>query len=175
MIKKHVTLLLLLLQVVVFAQEPKPQAVSFSISIGEDSIVRWTTKNDLSKTPFIIEQYRWNKWIKIGEVYVSGSAANTSYSFKSIPNSGENQLRVSHLNESENFGIVKWTSDLPPVKFELKKDRKEIQFSHSTIYELIDGKGAIVKKGWFHALWYKDLPSGDYLLNYDNSSAKISL
>ena len=48
---------------------------SLSIS-GED--LTWTTTKESGSLPFIIEQYRWNKWVKVGETEGKGSLENNA-------------------------------------------------------------------------------------------------
>jgi hypothetical protein len=174
--KNYFNIILLTLQISAFGQQAKDTCKITSINIGKDGIVHWTTKNDQNKTPFIIEQYRWNKWVKIGVVWVTTTSSDTqTYTFKSIPNSGENQLRVLHENDTTLFRGVKWTSDVPHVKFTINKDTKEVQFTNETLFEIRDTKGNVIKKGLSQTIWYKDIPGGSYILNYDNSTAELKL
>jgi len=177
MTKKYFFLVLLISQISLFAQQSqvKDTCKIVSVTVGNADTVHWTTQKDLNREPFTIEQYRWGKWVKIGEVDVLKTLEKVTYSFKSIPNSGENQLRVFHLNEVNLSRSVKWVSDIPVVKFTIQKDIKEIKFTNATMYEILDSKGNIVKKGLFHTIWYKDLPNGTYTLNYDNSTTKLEL
>jgi hypothetical protein len=114
--------------------------------------------------------------VKIGEVGVTIPFSETqTYTFKSIPYSGENQIRVFHENDTILFPTVKWTSDTPVVKFMINKDTKEIQFTNETLFEIWDTKGNVIKRGLSQTIWYKDIPSGSYILNYDNSTAELKL
>lgn len=38
------------------------------ISCTPDGTLTWTTTGESGKLTFTIEQYRWNKWVAIGEV-----------------------------------------------------------------------------------------------------------
>ena len=45
-----------------------------SIEITSEGALTWETKNETSKQNYTVEQYRWNKWVPIGEVEGKGSA-----------------------------------------------------------------------------------------------------
>jgi hypothetical protein len=175
MLKKILVLLSFFAQLNSFAHQEKDSSKIVSITIGKDGILNWTTNNDQNKTPFDIEEYRWNKWIKIGEVEAINSSETLSYTFNSIQNSGENQIRVLHKNEPTVFRSVKWTSELPVVKFTVNKDVKAIQFTAETLFEIWDTNGNVIKRGLSSYIDYKDIPAGSYILNFDNSIAKIKL
>jgi hypothetical protein len=174
--KYYFILILLSLQIIVFGRQTKDSCKIISINIGKDGIVHWITRSDPNHTPFTVEQYRWNKWVKIGQVDVPTPFSETqTYYFKSIPYSGENQIRVFHRNDTTLFRAVKWESDTPVVKFSINKDTKEIQFTNETLFEIWDTKGNVIKRGLTQTIWYKDIPSGSYILNYDNSTEELKL
>ena len=51
---------------------PKSTFENLSINVDKDQILNWKTKNEQGKFTYIVEQYRWNKWVKIGEVDGTG-------------------------------------------------------------------------------------------------------
>ncbi len=146
--------------------------VSMNIS---DRKLNWQTNNERNKLVFEIEQYRWNKWVKIGEVDGVGTPQNNQYSFYAIPYSGENKMRVKQISEVYLSSSIKWKSTQPEVKFTIQKHPKEIQFTEQTMYEIFDSSGGLVKKGWAQTISYDNLPKGIYTLNYDNFTAELKL
>ena len=50
----------------------------------------------------------------------------------------------------------------------ITKDNKAIQFTTETAYEVYDGFGSVVKKGFGKETDIKSLPKGKYYLCYDN-------
>ncbi|MBK6524599.1 MAG: VOC family protein [Crocinitomicaceae bacterium] len=64
------------------------------ISCAPDGTLSWTTTGESGKLTFTIEQYRWNKWVAIGEVDGLGTEGPNKYTFKVSPHSGENKVRV---------------------------------------------------------------------------------
>jgi len=146
-----------------------------SISISNGGLITWKTKNEHAPLPFIIEQFRWNKWIKYGEVNGVGIPTENEYSFQAIVHHGENQFRVKQLNEHYLSKTISRSFDTPEVKFEFHKRAKEIQFTGETMYEVYDSKGNVIKKGFGTKIDVCNLPKGKYYLNYDNSMAKFKL
>ena len=39
-----------------------------SITVDKNNVLKWSTTNEAGILPFIIEQYRWNKWVKVGVI-----------------------------------------------------------------------------------------------------------
>lgn len=77
-----------------------------SIDVDKSGLLSWSTKNEMGSLPYVVEQFRWNKWIPIGEVKGEGDMDNNTYSFQTIPHSGENKFRVKQIG----YGGVTKTS-----------------------------------------------------------------
>jgi hypothetical protein len=142
-------------------------------SVSADSVYTWTTNNETGEIPFIVQEKRWNKWIRIGEVPGYGTPGEHTYSFKVVPHSGENIYRVkqndpskrSRFSESVAFtdpaiAAVTWTYE--------KGKNSSVHFSHGTLYEIYDQFGNIVKRGYADNIDVSDLKKGLYYLNFDN-------
>ena len=74
--------------------KPKSTFVAKSVSLDKDGTFTWKTTDESGKLTFTVEQYRWNKWVKVGEVEGEGSPTEHTYQFKITPHSGENKVRV---------------------------------------------------------------------------------
>ncbi len=142
-------------------------------SISSDGTYTWTTSNETGELPFIIEQKRWNKWVKIGEVMGTGKPGEQTYTFKVTPHSGENQYRVKQvdLTKKSRFSeTVKHTdTSAPAVTWGPPKPKDEIVFNNPTLFEVYDQYGNIVKRGYGDRVEVADLKKDLYYLNYDNS------
>ena len=139
------------------------------IEVGRDKILRWNTTNETGSLPFIIEQFRWNKWVKIGSVEGKGGNKANLYTYKINPHSGQNKFRIKQIDFTKKARYSKdaiFRSMLPQVTF--KKDKSTIIFSQSTMYEIYNYYGNIVVKGSGDKIDISKLKSGDYFLNYDN-------
>ena len=71
-----------------------------TIEVNQNGLLTWKTTDEHGKLPFIIEQYRWNKWVTVGEVQGKGTPSLNSYEFQVSPHSGENMVRVIQIDHS---------------------------------------------------------------------------
>jgi hypothetical protein len=135
--------------------------------------LEWETTGENGKLTYIIEQFRWNKWVKVGEVEGAGTAGNNAYSFKTLAHSGENQFRVKQTDYSgqpRTSPVAKCTSSKAAITFSPKKATTTITFQGGeTLWEIIDQYGTIVKKGSGNSIDITSLAKGGYFLNYDNT------
>ena len=129
------------------------------MTADKDGTFKWSTKSETGKLTFIIEQFRWNKWVKVGEVDGVGTPTSNEYSFKIAPHSGKNQLRVRQTDYSGLPRLSKaadFISEVPDIDYAPLKTSKDINFfvkgkedkSMETMYEIYDQYGNIVKKGF---------------------------
>lgn len=159
--------------------KPKSTFEIVSMTLDKDGNLNWTTKTETGKLPFVIEQYRWNKWVKVGEVDGVGTPTTNDYSFKIVAHSGKNQIRVRQTDYSGQPRLSKPVdvmTDVPEVEYAPIKASKDINFflkgksdkAIETMYEIYDQYGNIVKKGFANKVDVSNLPKGGYFLNYDN-------
>jgi len=160
---------------------PRSTFNTVDIQIQNSGMLTWKTTNEQGKLPFIIEQYRWNKWVKIGEVQGKGTPGTNSYEFLVAPHSGENTVRVVQIDHSgakRNSKDVKFHSSVPAVVKNPVKVKDEINFTASgkpieTKYEIYDAYGNIVKKGIGSSVPCSNLLKGAYYINFDNKTEKF--
>lgn len=158
------------------ALRPRPTFEIVSMEMSKDGLLKWTTKDENGALQFVIEQFKWNKWIPVGEVQGVGTADNNQYFFQTISHSGENTYRIKqlgYLTQSKYSKPVKYFSTVPQVAFTSSKKSDEILFSSETMYEIYDYYGTIVKRGYGKKLSVSNIPKGEYYLCYDNSSAEF--
>jgi len=159
--------------------KPKSTYEVIGMSADKDGTFKWSTKSETGKLTFVIEQFRWNKWVKVGEVDGVGTPTSNEYSFKIAPHSGKNQLRVRQTDFSGQPRMSKavdFTSEIPEIDFGPLKTSKDISFfikgtpekAFETMYEIYDQYGNIVKKGFGSKVDVSNLPKGGYFLNFDN-------
>ncbi len=142
------------------------------INVSEKGLLKWTTKNESGKLPFSIEQFRWNKWVKVGEVEGKGTATENRYEFKVVPNSGTNKVRVKQVDSKAKprySTSFKFESKVPSVTFSPVKVKKEITFNRETLFEIYNMYGNMVAKGYANKIDVSNLEKGKYYLNYDSS------
>ena len=145
-------------------------------SISADGTYTWVTTNEIGPLPFIVEQKRWNKWVKAGEVMGKGTAGENTYSFQVTPHSGENTFRVRQVDldrRSRYSEAVNYTDNsLPVITWSPAKPKTEIVFSGKTMFEIYDEYGNIVKRGTADRVDISNLGKGMYYLNYDNKTGE---
>jgi hypothetical protein len=156
--------------------KPKPTFEVLSINLSPAGLLKWTTKNESGSLPFVIEQFKWNKWIPIGEVTGIGTPDNHEYNFQVLMHSGENKYRLKQkgMNSiSKTSSEVTVRSVLEKPSFAIPKNNSGIDFSGETGYEIYDAYGVVVKKGFGKNVRIDNLPRGGYYLCYDNTMTEF--
>lgn len=152
-----------------------------NIDVTPAGKLTWSTTDEQGKLPYVIEQYRWNKWVTVGEVQGKGTPGKNSYEFQITPHSGENTVRVvqvDHSGTKRTSKEVKFTSSLPAVVKSPAKVKDIINFTADgkaveTRYEIYDAYGNIVKKGVGSSVNCENLLRGVYYINFDNVNEKF--
>jgi hypothetical protein len=144
---------------------PRPTFEVLTMNITSAGILKWTSKNEAGSLPYIVEQFKWNKWVPIGEVDGKGTPDNHEYSFKVTTHSGANKYRVKQIgfgSEPKYSNHVVFNSMSEKPTFEMNKENSAIQFSAETAYELYDNYGLIAKKGFGKEVGISNLEKGKY-------------
>lgn len=140
------------------------------VNIEGDNLV-WTARNESGPLPYFVEQFRWNKWVTIGEVEGKGVPGAHRYSVPLRFHSGSNRFRI---RQTDGQRKIKYSAEIthnstrPPVAFTIGVGGDEIVFSQPTMYEVYDGYGRIVFKGVGERVKIATLEKGRYYLNFDN-------
>tara|TARA_Y100000991_G_scaffold35777_1_gene24095 strand:- start:2569 stop:3396 length:828 start_codon:yes stop_codon:yes gene_type:complete len=158
---------------------PKSTFENLSINVDKDQTLHWKTKNEQGKLTYIVEQYRWNKWVKIGEVDGSGLDTESSYKFNvsSHLHSGQNKFRAKQVDYTGRPRPTKSTifedDSRSPVSLINPKIKKSLDFSENTLYEIFDTYGNLVKKGYGQSINVENLEKGLYYVNYDAKTGEV--
>ena len=161
---------------------PKSTYSLEGISCAADGALSWSTTGESGKLPYYIEHYRWNKWIRVGEVNGVGTTDLNKYMFYVIPHSGENKVRITQVDNSGRSRPSKEVTFVAEGVAEPELNaitkQKIIEFIAQgqrvkTKYEVYDAYGNIVKKGYNSIVDYSNLRSGVYYVNYDNKTERI--
>jgi len=155
---------------------PKKSVELLAMEVDSTYTLRWKTKGEAYTYTYIIEQFRWNKWVRIGEVSAQGNYQENAYSFQLLPHSGENQVRVKyysiqqqpHLSKTVKFSSGTIQPDCWP-----KQVKDTLHLGSETLYEVYDTGGNMVMKGSGSYVYCKKLPKGVYYINYDNTSKEF--
>lgn len=161
---------------------PKSTFEIQTMTVSPTGLLEWKTTKEAGKLAFVIEQYRWNKWIVVGELNGKGTSDLNEYSFKITPHSGINKIRVIQVDYSGKKRVseaISFTNTtIKEPNFFPKKVKDVIKFSAQGItietrYEIFDAYGNIVKKGIAKEVDCSNLRKGAYYINYDNKSEKF--
>lgn len=164
------------------ALRPKSTFVLQEIACTPQGVLTWSTTEESGKLNYLIEQFKWNKWVVIGEVTGVGTKELNSYSFNVLPHSGENTIRLAQIDNTSKKRV---TESVTFVSEEVKEpvlsisaEERKIEFlvngkPEKTKYEIFDAYGNIVKKGFNSTVEYGNLRIGVYHINYDNKNDRI--
>lgn len=160
---------------------PRSTFVITKLDVHANGKLAWETTKEQGKLPYYIEQFRWNKWVTVGEVQGIGTVGSHQYEFNVSPHSGINSVRIVQVDHSglkRPSKEVKFTSLIPKVSKNPTKVKDIIHFTANnkpieTRYEIFDAYGNIVKKGVGNAVNCKNLARGAYYINFDNTNEKF--
>jgi hypothetical protein len=160
---------------------PKSTFKCTSISADKTGVIKWITAEEAGSLDFIIEQYRWNRWVDVGQVKGKGTKQSNSYYFQITPHSGKNQIRVSQIDntgEKRSSQSVFFNSGLSSLKMSPAKVRDNLYFkvggkAAKTKFEVYDAYGNLLKVGFSTMVDCRNLVSGVYFINFDNQTEKF--
>ena len=160
---------------------PKSTFICQKISATKNGLISWTTTNEKEIIDFAIEQFKWNKWVKVGEVRGNGGQGLNNYTFQIIAHSGKNRVRVSQI---DNTGVKRFSPETSfnslseVVKKSPAKVRDYIYFKANqkavkSKFELYDAFGNLLKVGFSDLVDCRNLVNGVYFINFDNTTEKF--
>jgi hypothetical protein len=142
-----------------------------SFKISKDGMVSWTSVNEHGSLPYLVEQFIFDKWVKVGEVSGIGSPTPNSYSVPVILSSGENKFRVRQkgYDKISRFSdAVSYYSKKEPVSYMITDHNQTISFTSDTYFIIYNPYGAITKQGYGSSVDISNYAKGYYCLIYDN-------
>ena len=157
------------------ALKPIPTFEITAMKMTNDGLITWSAKNEGGSLPYMIEQFRWNKWVYVGEVQGEGTAGEHNYKYQVTSlHSGENKFRLKQVGFQPKFsGEIKIVSSTPRCIFSISKGSKQIDFTCGTLYEVYDYYGTVVKKGYGSRVDIANLQKGGYYVCFDNSIGEL--
>lgn len=174
-------LTLILLSNISFGQKKSVAQILFC-PIKPDTVIYWTAKEDSVKFDYLIQQFKWNRWVTWDTIQSLNQKDSVKYSHKisKYIHSGQNQFRIKAVNVTPKL-IISRTVIFKNKEFDVFELRghfpyyqeNPITFKVNTYYELYDKSGTKLKYGYGNSFDIKDLPKGIYYLNYDNKMTEI--
>jgi len=145
------------------------------IQVDQSGLLAWRTKNESAVLPYIIEQFKWNRWIKVGETNGGGKKNENSYAFQTVLTSGTNTFRIYQLDhKGQRLSTeVSVESATPQVSLKNAKILDSIEFSAETDYEVYSEYGTLVKSGRGQKVDASKFYKGKYYVSYDNKGGVV--
>lgn len=146
-----------------------------TIKIEKDKL-KFTTTGESGALPFIVEQFRWNKWIKVATIDGKGTSGTNNYTVDVNVHNGNNRFRVKQVDYTRRprYGKeLRYRATTAEITYSFTKPYSEVKFSAETMYEVYNSKGALISRGMGTSVDVSGLPLGDYYLNYDTKTETI--
>jgi hypothetical protein len=152
-----------------------------SLNASSDGKITWQDQNESGKISFLVEQYKWGRWVVAAEVMGSGSKSASTYTIEIVPTSGLNKIRIAQIDHTGVKRVsktVSFTSKLKEVFKSPAKVKNVLYFKTKdavvkTKYEIYDAFGNLLKKGYANSVDCSDLLNGVYNVNYDQKTEKF--
>ncbi len=136
----------------------------------------WTISGSAGSESFEVEQYRWEKWIRVATVNPKDSTSLNSYRAKIVPHFGKNLFRVKLVDPKGNIAktpSVKIQSKTPEVMLVKTTIETQLEFSGETMFQVYDEKGVKWLSGTAKDVDVTTLAPGKYWVNYDNKTELV--
>ncbi len=146
-----------------------------SMQVSPAGLLKWATKAESATLPYVIEQFKWNRWIKIGETMGSGKSDFNEYSFQASLHSGTNTFRVYQIDHKgqRTSQEVKIDHSAAPVTIAKTTITNTLEFSAETDYEIYSEYGSLVKAGRGQKVDATKFFKGKYYVSFDNKGGQI--
>jgi hypothetical protein len=148
---------------------PRAQTELANVELRNNGKLTWQSNNETGNIPFVIEQFRWNKWVEVGKVPGSGNGRTNKYSFSVPLHFGDNKVRLKQRDHRgvHYFEVVTTRSEQSrPVEIKRTRVVDVIEFSDNTFFEIYSEYGELVTYGFGNVVFVKDVPRGKYYVNY---------
>lgn len=156
---------------------PSPTFETTNISIDNNGIIEWSTTNENAKLLFIVEQFKWNKWVEVGQVDGKGSLTENYYQFQTSPHAGRNKYRLKqkgYMNKTKYSPSVSYNSLMREIAYIIYGEIEEIEFTEKTSFQVFDKYGNLIKKGYSNRINIGNIPKDTYYMNYGNTFTKFN-
>ncbi len=147
-----------------------------SLTISRKGILTWAIAGDAGDEPFEIQQFRWKKWIVVGEVDLSDSVTLNKYFFEVPAHYGQNLFRICQTDKHGNIfcsAEKKYRTIVSEILLLSDKVGDELEFSSETFYEIYSEDGEFLKSGNESEVDVSELSKGNYWVHYDNKTEKF--
>lgn len=162
----------------VLQDNPTFTLVDFAFEGGNDKPVelKWSTENENKPMRFEVQQFRWNKWLTVGEVMGEGTPGKHDYHLL-LPDivSSKSQYRIAQYGYKDQRLTKPLDCPFTGSEVKLKNVRisNTLEFSRSTLFEIYSATGIRLMTGVAQKVDCSRLPRGSYFLNFDNKTGEF--
>ena len=153
----------------------KPTFGIQDISIDSNAVISVSITGQGFNSVFV-EQYRWNKWVKVSDDYFISPPLDTIFDVSQTIHSGSNKFRIVYVDytgKKKPSKSVIYDSLLPKEDYTIDRENQKIIFNRDTRYEIYDANGNLLIKGIGLSIDISNLKQGAYYLNYGNENEKF--
>jgi len=149
--------------------KPSPGFELLDFEVSSTGDVMWTSSEERGRMPFVLQQFKWDKWVDVVRVDGRGGPGERQYSAVMVPIPGENILRLTHLAPDGTLqvkGEARFSAEVPSVEFNYIQKQQKIEFSKRTQFEIVDAFGTVVLRGNGEQAVLRYLARGEYFVNF---------
>lgn len=142
-----------------------------SMHVSRDGMLNWTSTSENGSLTYFVEQYLFDRWVKVATIDGIGSSNANSYSCRVAFHNGENKFRVRQRGDdriSRYSDAVTHNYKTDEVTYQILNHNQMIEFSAETYYMIYDPYGDIVDQGYATTINISDYEKGRYCLIFDN-------
>lgn len=149
---------------------PKSSCEIKDVKLNDQNQLTWTSSGENGKLPFIVEQFKWNKWVQVGSVLGKGADQNEYALDVKLP-SGSNRIRIKQKDYSGERVASELEVEVskPEVYLLTDKMKNFIDFTDKTHFELFNEYGVLVLSGYKSSVDISHLEKGNYYLNFEKT------
>ena len=139
------------------------------LSIDSNGLIKWSLISMDSVNNFVIQEYRWGKWLLIDSVK---NQKKLDYKYQTDISCGLYKIRILSKGQNEYYSNGINYSSHDYIKSFCTHNTKKFSFSRKTRFEIYDDEGNKLYEGCDKNFDYSslNLKKGIYYINYGNTT-----
>lgn len=148
-----------------------------------DSVICWKATEDSTKIIYILQQYRWKKWVNWDTIKSKNASDTAEYSvnISKYFHSNQNIFRINPMAQGKVLKNSEQVKHMEKDKGELltrlaytqRNSPVDVSFESETWYEVYDKFGNLMRHGYGRSFSRKGLPGDVYYVNYDDKTTEV--
>jgi hypothetical protein len=155
------------------ALKPKSTFTLLNSKFDKNGTFTFTTQGESGSLEFMVEQFKWKKWVRVANVTGKGTSGPNTYQTRVPLHSGINKFRIKQVDCTKKprySSEVSYNNLVPEVTFTPGNNGQttsKITFSRATNYEIFDYYGQKIIQDFGLVIDVSKYPAGTYFINYD--------